>query len=544
MGRFTRVLVPLWLLALPILSSAQGAGLNMQDLLQGRSGQASAQKDDPAAGLQKFTQFYRYLNGAYIDTVHNDALVETAISEVLGKLDPHSTYVSAKDMVAINETFDGSFGGIGVEYNVLNDTIFVVNVIAGGPSQQVGILPNDRIVTVDGRSVVGTVQADVPAILRGPKGTKVEIGIKRAGEDSVLDFIVVRDKISINSLDAAYKINPSTAYIKLNKFASTTYKEVAEAFAKMGPVDGLILDLRNNGGGLLDQAVELSNFFLPKGSLIVSTEGMKIPSDKTIARADGLYPKGKVVILINEGSASASEIVAGAVQDWDRGLIVGRPTFGKGLVQRQFMLNDGSAIRLTVARYHTPSGRVIQRPYKAGHKDDYYEDFARQINANTYQVDSTMKYRTLRSGRTVYGGGGITPDVFVTIDTTRYTDYWASLIRKGAITDYVMEYMDLNRSALERKYPDIERFMKGYNVDQSMIDALVSAADKKGIKPNPEQLAISLESIKTQLKALVAQKLWGMNEYYMVVNSSGDDIFDKAVEVINNWDKYGSGIEP
>ena len=309
--------------------------------------------DDPQRNLQKFDNFYRYLNMTYVDTVHNGQLVENAIREVLLQLDPHSAYVSPEEMVEVNESFDGSFSGIGIEFNVLNDTIIVVNVISGGPSEKVGLLPNDRIVEVNGQNVVGTKRIDVPKILRGPKGTKAETRVVRRGVEEPLDFTIVRDNIPINTVDAAYKVDPSTGYIRVNRFANNTFKEFAEAIDKMGPIDALILDLRGNGGGLMDQAIRMSNYFLPQGSVIVSTEGMKVPSDRIVAPSDGPF-KGKVIVLVNETSASASEIVSGALQDWDRGLLIGRRTFGKGLVQRQFPLNDGSAVRLTVARYHTP----------------------------------------------------------------------------------------------------------------------------------------------------------------------------------------------
>ena len=321
----------------------------------------TASPDDPMLQLQKLNQFYRYLNGTYVDTVHNDALVEKAIREMLLQLDPHSTYLTAEEMKGVKEVFDGSFSGIGIEFNVLSDTVIVVNVIAGGPSEKVGLLPNDRIVKADGKNIVGTKQLDVPKILRGPKGTRVDLEVVRHGEKAPLEFSIIRDNIPINTIDAAYKVDPSTGYIRVNRFANNTYKEFLEAYQKLGPLDALILDLRSNGGGLLDQAIDLSNFFLPAGSLIVSTEGLRVPPGEARATADGPFTTGKVIVLTNETSASGSEIVAGALQDWDRALVLGRRTFGKGLVQRQFPLVDGSAIRLTVARYHTPTGRVIQR---------------------------------------------------------------------------------------------------------------------------------------------------------------------------------------
>lgn len=436
-------------------------------------------KDDPAGNLQKFQQFYRYLNGAYVDTVHNNELVESAIREVLLQLDPHSTYVSPEEMVEVKESFDGSFSGIGIEFNVLRDTIIVVNVISGGPAEQVGLLPNDRIVAVDGKSSVGVKQIDVPKLLRGPKGSRVETRIVR------------------------------------------------------------------HGGGLMGGAVQLSNFFLPEGSVIVSTEGMRVPPDRIVAKEDGPFTKGKVIVLINETSASASEIVSGAIQDWDRGLLIGRRTFGKGLVQRQFPLQDGSAVRLTVARYHTPTGRMIQRPYENGNLDAYYEDFNKRFEpgaSDSVGGDTTQRFKTLRSGRTVYGGGGITPDIVVPLDTSDYTKYWGSLVRQGVINEFVIEYLDENRPALSSRYAAPEKFVSDFTVSDDVLDALTAKATKKGIAFDVAEFERSKKALKTQLKALIAQKMWGVNEYYLVVNGEDDPVFAKALEVLRDWERYGSGI--
>lgn len=501
--------------------------------------------DDPQRNLQKFDNFYRYLNMTYVDTVHNGQLVENAIREVLLQLDPHSAYVSPEKMVEVNESFDGSFSGIGIEFNVLNDTIIVVNVISGGPSEKVGLLPNDRIVEVNGQNVVGTKRIDVPKILRGPKGTKAETRVVRRGVEEPLDFTIVRDNIPINTVDAAYKVDPSTGYIRVNRFANNTFKEFAEAIDKMGPIDALILDLRGNGGGLMDQAIRMSNYFLPQGSVIVSTEGMKVPSDRIVAPSDGPF-KGKVIVLVNETSASASEIVSGALQDWDRGLLIGRRTFGKGLVQRQFPLNDGSAVRLTVARYHTPTGRVIQRPFRYGDREGYYEDFNRRFqtgdSAVKEEVDSTQVYKTLRLGRTVYGGGGITPDIIVEADTSGYTEYWGNLIRKGIINEFVVEYMDKNRAAILAEYPTPDRFIHEYAAGPEVTGELIRAAEQKGIPYDEEQFRKSETDIRTQLKALFAQKLWSVNEFYRVINAEQDPEFAKALEALKNWDSFSQGI--
>ena len=527
MKKLIDTLLAVVLLAAPALSRAQ-----------------DADRDNPMRNLQKFNDFYRYLNSTYVDTVHNADLVEKAIREVLLQLDPHSVYLTAEEMKEEKESFGGSFSGIGVEFNVLNDTIIVVNVIAGGPSEKAGVLPNDRIVEVNGTNVVGTRRADVPKILRGPKGSRVETKIIRHGEKEPFETTIIRDDIPINTVDAAYKMNDRTGYVKINRFASKTYQEFIEAVKGMGPIDALILDLRGNGGGLLDQAVLLSNYFLPQGSVIVSTEGMKMPADRIVTPADGAFTHGKVVVLVNENSASASEIVSGAIQDWDRGLIVGRRTFGKGLVQRQFPLSDGSAVRLTVSRYHTPTGRVIQRPFEKGNRDAYYEAFVRRFDegaVDSVDVDSMQMFKTLRSGRTVYGGGGIAPDIVVPIDTSGYTKYWSNLIRKGIVGDFVIDYMDRNRTALSARYPKAEKFAREYVVEQEVLDELVRAAEAAGVEFDAEEFEHSKKEIALQIKALIAQKLWGTNEFYLVYNAEDPEIV-KALEVLDDWERYGSGI--
>ncbi len=499
--------------------------------------------DDQTLQLQKINQFYNYLNGTYVDTLHNDLLVEKAIREMLLQLDPHSTYLTAEEAQGAKEVFDGSFSGIGIEFNVLNDTIIVVDVIAGGPSEKVGLLPNDRIVKADGQNIIGTKQLDVPKILRGPKGTRIDLEVVRHGLEtpSPLEFSIIRDNIPINTIDAAYKVDSSTGYIRVNRFANTTYNEFLEACQKLGPFDALILDLRSNSGGLLDQAIDLSNFFLPAGSLIVTTEGMRVPPGEARATEDGPFTTGKVIVLTNETSASSSEIVAGALQDWDRALIIGHRTFGKGLVQRQFPLVDGSAVRLTVARYHTPTGRVIQRPFKNGDREGYETDFINRFGdaGDTTRIDSSEIFQTLRSGRTVFGGGGITPDIVVEYDTMEYSKYLNALTRKGILNEFAVAYLDRNRTRLSKTYPTFEKFNRNFEIDNKTLSELTQMAVDKGIPFDKDGFDRSERQIKIQVKALLAQKLWGFNEYFIIMNSENDEVFAKALEVLKDWSQYG-----
>lgn len=418
----------------------------------------AAQNEDDARQFQKLAQVFRYLSGLYVDEVEMKPVVEGAITGMLEELDPHSAYIGAEEMKGVQESFDGEFSGIGVEFNVLRDTVIVVNTIAGGPAERVGVRANDRIVRIDTLDAVGMSRTDVPKHLRGKTGTKVGIDVVRHGTPGRLHFVIVRDKIPLNTVDASYLAGEGIGYIKVNRFGRTTMDEFTEAYRKLGRPEGLILDLRGNGGGLLEQAIGMAGFFLPRGAVIVSTEGRAVPASSFRAQTNGEDLKGRLVVLIDESSASASEIVAGAVQDWDRGVVVGRPSFGKGLVQRQIGLSDGSAVRITVARYHTPSGRVIQRPYEKGKRREYYLDHLRRYDdAARDSLDAAAPaYRTLRTGRTVYGGGGIRPDILVEADTAGFSNYYGELIRRGIVADFVGDWLDGSRDSLSRRYASFE----------------------------------------------------------------------------------------
>ena len=497
----------------------------------------------PAAAQQKFDRVFRCLNNIYVDEVDMAPLAEEAIRAMLAELDPHSAYLTAEEMKASAEIFDGEFSGIGIEFNILRDTLLVVNTVAGGPAERVGMQPNDRIVRIDTLPAAGIARADVPKLLRGRTGTSVDLEVVRRGEPAPLRFSVVRDRIPLNTVDAAYLAADRTGYIKVNRFGRTTMDEFRAAFASLGGLDALILDLRGNGGGLLDQAVELAGFFLPRGAVVVSTEGRAVPSVAYRNPSDGDFVEGPLAVLIDESSASGSEIVAGAVQDWDRGVVIGRPSFGKGLVQRQFPLPDGSAVRITVARYHTPSGRVIQRPYEKGKREDYYLEHLRRYGTapDTLAADAPV-YHTLRTGRTVYGGGGIVPDLFVAADTTRITPYLMQLVRRGVLNEYTLLYLDRHRRELARAYPTFEAYASGFAVTDAMLDELAALGEARGIARAEEELSVSAPLLRLRLRAVVAQKLFDATAFCRIFNDTDNVPYSLALEVLAAWPQKGAPL--
>ena len=478
----------------------------------------------------------------YVDTVNQGKLTEAAIRGILNSLDPHSSYSDAKETKAINEPLQGNFEGIGVQFNMLEDTLVVIQTIRKGPSEKVGILAGDRIVKVNDQIIAGVkMERDsIMRVLRGPKGTVVKLGIIRRGVPDMIWFNVTRDKIPMNTLDAAYIIRPGVGYIRLDRFGATSGAEVKEAIEKLkgqGMKD-LIFDLESNGGGYLGAAVEVANQFLNAGDLIVYTEGRATPKEQLKAEGGGLFRKGKLIVLVDEFTASAAEIVSGAVQDYDRGTIVGRRTFGKGLVQRPIPLLDGSMIRLTVAHYYTPSGRCIQKPYTKGRKSEYEEDFENRfkhgelISIDSIRLDSTKVYHTLNKRRPVYGGGGIMPDVFVPLDTTTYTKYYMALRRGNYINDQSLRYIDRHRADLKAKYKDIKAFIKNYEVPAELTDTIVAVAGRKGVKPKDDaELQKTLKDLRFTLKSLIIYDIWDRNEYFQFINSRSD-IVKKALEIL------------
>ena len=497
----------------------------------------AAQNEDDARQFQKLAQVFRYLSGLYVDEVEMKPVVEGAITGMLEELDPHSAYIGAEEMKGVQESFDGEFSGIGVEFNVLRDTVIVVNTIAGGPAERVGVRANDRIVRIDTLDAVGMSRTDVPKHLRGKTGTKVGIDVVRHGTPGRLHFVIVRDKIPLNTVDASYLAGEGIGYIKVNRFGRTTMDEFTEAYRKLGRPEGLILDLRGNGGGLLEQAIGMAGFFLPRGAVIVSTEGRAVPASSFRAQTNGEDLKGRLVVLIDESSASASEIVAGAVQDWDRGVVVGRPSFGKGLVQRQIGLSDGSAVRITVARYHTPSGRVIQRPYEKGKRREYYLDHLRRYDdAARDSLDAAAPaYRTLRTGRTVYGGGGIRPDILVEADTAGFSNYYGELIRRGIVADFVGDWLDGSRDSLSRRYASFEAFDAGYTPSDEVLERLTALGESRGVKFDAEGFAVSEPLVRMQLKALAAQRLFGTGAYFRVINPAASPAYARAVAILSRF---------
>jgi carboxyl-terminal processing protease len=494
----------------------------------------------------KFSKVIDWLDSYYVDSVNQDELVEDAIVTLLHELDPHSAYISKEEVQRMNEPLEGNFEGIGVSFNILKDTIYVVSPIAGGPSEKVGIQAGDRIVKIENKNVAGTgiTNSDVFDKLRGKKGTKVDVSIKRKGVDQLLEFTITRDKIPIYSIDASYKVNDNTGYIKLNRFASTTLDEFEEAANKLKKqnVHNLILDLSGNGGGYLDVAVKLADQFLSDDKLIVYTEGLHSPRREYNATSKGDFEKGNVVIIIDEGSASASEIVAGAIQDWDRGVIVGRRSFGKGLVQRPLMLPDGSVIRLTVARYYTPTGRLIQKPYNEGY-DAYAKDIVDRykkgefIHSDSINFPDSLKYFTLRKKRTVYGGGGIMPHIFVPLDTAGYSDYYRDLIRKGVLYQFVLNFVDNNRKSILSDYKSFKNYKNNFEIGDEIFDQLGKFAEKEGVKSMDKGLEKSKEQISLLLKAYMARDLWETTNFYQVINEE-DPSVQTALKVLSNWDKY------
>jgi len=482
------------------------------------------------------------ISNLYVDSVDEGKLVEDAIRGMLDKLDPHSSYLTPKQVKEANEPLNGNFEGIGVQFNMMDDTLMVIQPVTKGPSEKVGIIAGDRIVSVNDTAIAGVNMSkeEIMKRLRGPKGTKVRLGVVRTGIKDKLLFTVVRDKIPVHSIDATYMIRPGIGYIRIGNFGAQTYDEFIESLNQLKEqgMKDLILDLQENGGGYLKAAVDIADEFLQKGDLIVYTEGRMTSRSEYRAHGHGKFSEGKVVVLVDSYTASAAEIVTGAIQDQDRGIVVGRRTFGKGLVQRPLDLPDGSMIRLTVSHYYTPSGRCIQKPYTKGAGKDYAMDVMNRLksgeltNADSVHLADSLKFQTLRKHRTVYGGGGVMPDYYVPLDTTVYTRFHRELAAKGIVIQQNLRFVDNHRKELKKQWTSFDDFKQNYEVPQSLIDDLLAEGKKQKIEPKDEaELEKTIPYLRLQMKSLIARDIWDMSEYFSVFNESSA-IVKKALEVI------------
>lgn len=502
---------------------------------------ALAQKDENFTPTRKIGYAEAIIENFYVEDVNADSLVSEGIIAMLKTLDPHSSYSTPDETKELTEPLEGKFSGIGVQFNMSTDTVYVIQTVSGGPSEKVGIRPGDRIISADDSIIAGKKlpNSSILKILRGPKDSKVKLGVLRDGE--MIDFIVTRDDIPLNSVDGIYMVSPEIGYIRLTRFAEDSGQEVAEAIKKLQKqgMTKLILDLEDNGGGYLKAAYEIASLFLDKDDLIVYTQGKN--SDPVYYRVETPQPlfKGDVVVMVNQYSASASEIVSGAIQDNDRGTIVGRRTFGKGLVQRPFPFPDGSMIRLTVSRYYTPSGRSIQKHYEKGKGEEYLLDMLNRYesgelwSADSVHLDKSKEYRTLRKNRVVYGGGGIMPDKFVPVDTSYYSPYYRDLIAKAVLPQYCLAYVDQHRAQMHQKYPTENDFFKGFKVTTAMIDEIVAKAEAAGVEPNPEQLERSMPVIEAIIKGYLTRDLYEDGNYVRATNPL-NPVFNIAVETLQN----------
>jgi carboxyl-terminal processing protease len=486
----------------------------------------------------KMLRAIELIHSEYVDTLQEDKLVQDAIEGMLKQLDPHSVYIPAEERQAVNEELLGNFEGVGIQFDILDDTIVVVWPIPDGPSEKLGIQAGDRIVFIEGENVGGTgIDNDgVIKRLRGPKGTKVSVQIKRSGVKKLLDYSITRDKIPLYTIDAAYMATPEIGYIRLSRFSATSAREFRESLGRLQALGmkSLILDLRQNHGGYLHTAIELADEFLDRSNLIVYTEGLHTPRQEHSATSRGGFEKGKLAVLIDDGSASASEIVSGAIQDRDRGLVIGRRSYGKGLVQREFDLPDGASMRLTVSRYYTPAGRCIQKPYDEGVEAYREETYNRYLSGEVMHADSmkfpdSLKYYTSKK-RVVYGGGGIMPDIYVPLDTAGNSDYFRDLLRKGTFTDFALAYVMVHRDALTAQFADPAAFATGFDVAHIMPE-LIAKGEAQGVPFDSAGFEQSHTYIQQRLKGLIARNLWNSSAMFQVVNQI-DPVFLKAVEAI------------
>lgn len=531
----------IWIIVIIVASAI--AGLLLGNLLAKKANQGQRIRD--LSGLfslrgssGKVGELLSLIDGQYVDEVPIDSLTDEVMAEIVAKLDPHSVYIPAKDLEAVNSELEGSFSGIGVQFNIQNDTVMIVSVISGGPSEKVGLMAGDRLVEVDDTAFVGQgviSNEKVMRKLRGPKGTEVKLGIKRQGTKEMLSYIVARGEIPINSVTVAYIIEPGIGFIGLNNnFGQNTYNEFLHAIAELRAKGArkYIIDLRENSGGLMDVAIQMINEFLPKGQMIVYSEGKAYPRAEAKANGSGTSINNPLVVLIDEFSASASEIFAGAIQDNDRGMIIGRRSFGKGLVQTQIPFSDGSAVRLTVARYYTPSGRSIQKPYEIGKGQDYEMDLIRRIehgefdSKDSIHMTDTLTFKTAK-GRIVHGGGGIMPDIFVPRDTSQYSPYLTKVVNYGYTYQYAFQYTDRNRNKLKqyKTWQEMDKYLSS----QNLLNEFIAFASEKGVPANQREINISKNLIQNQIKSYVVRNILGENNFFPLLNTT-DETVKRALE--------------
>lgn len=498
--------------------------------------------------LQKLLNAQYAISNFYVDTINEDKVVEDAIIGMLEKLDPHSSYTDAKETKDMTEPLQGEFSGIGIQFNMKQDTLYVIQTIPGGPSERVGILAGDRIVMVNDSTIAGVKMknTDIMKRLRGKKGTKVTVQVKRGNAKELITFRITRDNIPLYSVDASYMVDDKTGYVRISRFGQKTHEEMVEALEKLKKegMKQVIIDLSDNGGGFLNAAIDMCNEFMDKGQLIVYTEGNSSPRNEAKAFGNGKYKDMKLVVMVNQYSASAAEIFSGAMQDWDRAVIVGRRTFGKGLVQRPFEFEDGSMMRLTIARYYTPSGRCIQKPYKKGNKKAYDLDLIdRAKEGEYYNLDSihfndSLRYTTLNSGRPIYGGGGIMPDIFVPVDTTEYSTYYRDLVAKGIVNQYVVDFVDKNRKSIKDKYKDVKDFDARFTVSDEQMKDFIAMGEKDSVKYDETKYRTSERVLKSMIKGLIARDIYAdPSAYTIVVNHRNPDL-DAALSVINDDKRF------
>lgn len=495
---------------------------------------------DPAKDLGKFSSFYYYLRSLYVENIDGEKAIEEAIEAVLASLDPHSTYVTAEELKQEMEMTEGSFGGIGVEFGIVRDTVRVISTYKDSPAEKAGLKAGDSIVSIDQQSIVGTSHEEIGKMVRGKVGSKLTLGVIRRGDSRETPLELKRAEIPIESLTAAYTFY-NIGYLKVTRFADQTMEELRKAFESLGPIEGLILDLRGNGGGLLTEAIDMAGFFLPKKSLITTTSGRTEAPYNHYSKGKGTYTTAPLVVLVDGASASASELVSGALQDYDRAVIIGRQTFGKGLVQKQVVMDDGSALRITTSHYHTPSGRCIQRPFQKGESAEYYFDHAERMTRPEYR-DSLLavapKYKTLRNGRTVAGGGGITPDIYIDYDMEKDYTYANKVLQTMAFNDFVNELFLDNLDSWREEYPTFEEYNANYTLPEEELDRLIERMKSEGIEPSEKGMPESREHLAIITKAQIARKLWDSTASQQVLNTHNDKEYMEALNLLLNPTRY------